>query len=100
MNRNQQGGSVAVIILLVLAVLVVGGIGYMVYKNNHKTVVTVTKTTATFSGPTAGVDTANDQELNGETAADNQTTTSDQSTASTINQAAGNVGGAYDESSY
>jgi hypothetical protein len=101
MKGQNQGFSGLHFVLIIAAVAIIGAVGYGVYQRNNKpvsTTVTVNKTT-TVTGPTSAVDTSNTQEVSSESSTDNQYTSADQSAASSTNQAATNLGGAYNASS-
>ncbi len=102
MRRFEKGYSTTMAVVAVLVVVAIAAIGYGIYQKNHKTVaatVSVQKTTV-FTGPTAAVDSANQQELSTESSSDTQATAADQTNSSSSDQAAANVGGAYNESAY
>lgn len=96
--KQKQGFTAIHALLVVLIIGVIGAVGYGIYQKNHSTSKTVTvKKTVIYSGPTASVDSSLDSEISTESKADAQASASDQSNASSADQAATNVGGAYDE---
>jgi type VI protein secretion system component VasK len=99
MKNVERGFSALYVLFAVLAVIVIGAAAYGVYHNRHTTT-TVTVQKTTFTGPTAAVDSANSQELSSESAADSQSAAIEQTTVTSTNQAASDVGGAYNENSY
>lgn len=96
--KQKQGFTAIHVLLAVLIVGVIGAVGYGVYQKNHTSSKTLTvKKTVIYSGPTSAVDSSLDSELSSEAKADAQASSSDQTNATSADQAATNVGGAYDE---
>jgi hypothetical protein len=55
LNKNEQGFGTVEIIMLVVIIVLIGTVGYLVYKNHHQPtkVVTITRTITASSSPTA-----------------------------------------------
>lgn len=96
--KQKQGFTAIHALLVVLIIGVISAVGYGVYQKNHAPSKTVTiKKTVIYSGPTGSVDSSLDSEISSEAKADAQAASSDQTNATSADQAATNVGGAYDE---
>lgn len=113
MRKSEQGFSH--VVLLLVAVLLVGGSGYVVYVHQHdKTVVGTTTSSKTGSGSLAtmtnqpktatgaadAVDTLATSLVNSESTLNSQTTTNDTNSDANLGVAANNLGGSYDANNY
>lgn len=101
--RKQLGFSMLGWLLLVLVVIAVGLVGYRVYHNRNTTnVSSTTQVTppAAQPGTTQAIDNLTSQAMSNQSSIDSQYTNNAQSTATSANGAASNLGGAYNEATF
>lgn len=110
MRTPQKGFSTVATLLVLLNVVLLGVLGYMVYQRlqpadtveNQITAGQASKktsaTTTNAEGTTDSIDKLTTQDINSETSLDTRYSDSDQSDAASTDNAAANIGGAYDES--
>ena len=91
------------IALVVVAVGIIGWLGYNMVQNNNK-LATVKPTPQSQAvpviGTSASIDSLTTQDANSETAIDSSHMNQDQTNTQATTTAAGNIGGAYDESNF
>ena len=99
MTTTERGFSHIEGLLILVVLVVIGAVGYGVMLHGH-TVASVTTPTKTLStvGSSQNIDNLTTQDASSESSIDSKYSTSDQTTSQSANNAASNVGGAYDES--
>ncbi len=103
--KTERGFSGIEALIIVVIVGVLGGVGYWVYSQNHKKTpisssIQTSTPTIKLDGTTQSVDNLTNQDANMEASIDGKYENTEQSTARAANQAAQNIGGAYDESTF
>jgi Tfp pilus assembly protein PilE len=106
MKTSERGFSAVEAIVIVVIIGLVGGAGYVAYHRHHtqgnmaSTTSSSTQKVTTQPGTTANIDQLTQQDMNDEASVDSKYTSAYQSAAQSSNQAAANVGGAYNESNF
>ncbi len=113
MRKSEQGFSH--VVLLLVAVMLVAGSGYVVYVHQHDKTVAGSATSSksgssslaapanepkTASGAANAVNTLATSLVNGESSLDSQYTANDSTSDATVGTAATNLGGSYDANNY
>jgi prepilin-type N-terminal cleavage/methylation domain-containing protein len=106
MKNKDAGFSVIELLLVIVVIALLVGLGYIFYQRKHKastasttTSVVKSQTVAPITGTTSSVDALTKQDAGSESSIDQKHTDNEGTTAQSANQAAANVGGAYNESS-
>lgn len=106
MKISQKGFSAVEAVVVLVVVGLIGGVGYVAYHHQTKNNTASTTTTSTQSkvtapaGTTTNISQITQQDMNDTATIDSKYTNAYQSTAQSTNQAAANVGGAYNEQNF